>query len=1302
MPRRRLLLVVTSLAITTLAAAQAPSWRWDKDDLEGWRGDNFQSLEVRDGMLRGVTRYDPMLTSPPLSLDASRYKVIEFRVQSSLSGGGEIFWHAAGQGFSEERMSRHALLGSGQPRVYRVDLSAYPTWQGIVTGLRLDLLNPAGATVALDYVRFLDRDLGAAPNPGFEDDFDGDGRPDGWSAQAAEFGCSDRHATEGTRSALVATGERREATLGTRVPLDGLGLYRLEGDVSLEGAPGEARARLRFLDVFGKPLAAPEVVVAAGAGKLAGQFTAPAGAAAADLALTIAGPGRRAWWDAVVLTHVAEQPDASVAPFETWQASWIWAEATAARPKASAYLRRSFELPVSPAQVSQAKLQVTADDAYELFLNGRSLVQKADPDGWRTPEVLDLRPYLQAGRNVLAVQARNVGSASGFLLEGGLRWPGGGLTLLSDGGWRAAGEAPAGWEEADYADGAWPAAKVIAAAGRDPWGYLPYEYLGAREPVKLLQSRLPAEVAAGEEISVAATLARLPAAAAGFPLRLAILQDDAIVYGRVCPAPRPAAAGKPVVLGPFTVRLTRFLKPGRYQVALGFPYTEYRPGEGLVLGTVRVRPPARAEARPRVEIRRQGGLPTLLINGKPASFMHYLELNVGADRITNMADHGLHLYELCADDIGWKAAGRFDYAAWDRKVLQLLMYDPQALIMPTFDVSGLEQRWWLEGQDDELARTASGSTDIGIYGSAGKIVSLASLKWRQASGEAVSRFVRHCQQAPYGTRVIGYQPCSGVSWEWQHWGSVGAFEPGDYSDPMQAAFRAWVRKTYDGDVQRLRAAWRQPQLELDAVRIPSVEERDGPRDRVFRDPRQHQYVIDFYKFFQDVMVDGIEHYFRLVKEASNHQTIVGTYYGYELTMLSGARRAGDAGHFALRRLLQSKYCDFLMSPLDYSNRDVGDSYTVMSPIGSVLAHDKLWVLQDDLRTHLVADATQRAHGAPDSLAGTVSQLQRGYAIATAKGATTQWYDFSNGWIARDRRQGAVIQKLHDLDRQWVRGSDRGPDPESVAVIVDEESPAAYMSHAFEINYWAVYRQKAVFERLGAPFNFYLLKDVVSGKLPKFRCYFFLNCYKLSDGDRAWIANNLQRDSRTLVWLYAPGYVNDTSLDAARLGELTGMAFTQRDEPRPWRVSLDPAAAPAVSDWTQPNFSVSPSFVPGGADLQVLGFWEGSRDPALAVRSFPTWTSVYSATPLLSPTLVKRLVARSGVPVTVESTEPSYVGNGLIGLHSAAARSEHLHFASPTVVRDALTGAVLGRGVRELEVKLGGPETRLLRVAAARS
>ncbi|MFP4249263.1 MAG: beta-galactosidase [Armatimonadota bacterium] len=1304
--------------MTNLAwAADDLVWRFDTDgDFEGWAPENFQSVEVTDGMVRGVTEYDAQLLSPELNIDADDYSVVEFRVSSTVTGGGEIFWHGPDDSFRDDTKLRHTVLASDQPRVYRSTLGDVAGWQGTISRIRLDILNPADAEISLDYVRLTNAPGGVAPNASFEDDFDRDDVPDQWAIDAADVEWSAEHLAHGDRSLMIETSppDQRVATATVRAPIDRTGLYRFSAIATrVRGRVRELAAEIRFYDVFDQPLG-EQVRLSAGRPdeegrrQITGEFETPARAARADVTLRVEARAARVWWDDVVLEHVVETPLSCEQPLESWNAHWIWAEATRGQDDVHSYFIRRFELPVPPQRVTSAKLQITADDTYTMWFNGAEVAQSDEEDGWREPEVVDLQPHLVAGENVIAVEARDARSAEGLLAEGAIQWPRGSMTLRTGDDWRAASEAPEGWTDPDFDASDWPAASVIAAAGSDPWGNLPYEYLGQREEVTLRNADVPAQVRAGERLTVSATISHLPETAADNPVRLALLREGAQVLcwtREVSEATRRLenAQGEPtgVTIGPIRVQLSRFVPPGTYSVLLGFPKMKYTDSENAVIGEVRVRGAASPESRPRVAIEHHNGSPTLMIDGNPHPFMHYNESIVGERRIRNMASAGVHLYFLRADEIGWQGPDEWDYEDWDAKVMSLLMHDPEALIIPAFTISGRNQQWWLDEHEDQLARTEDGSTEVGMYHHGGRAISLASQQWREASGEAVRRFVEHCRSASYSSRIIGYLPASGVSWEWQHWGSVGDFDPTDYSEPMQAEFRAWVRERYDSE-EALREAWRMPEATLDTVTIPTVIERDTAGHMLFRDPSEGRYVIDFYLFYQDVMADGILHYFDIIKRASKGQALAGTYYGYVVTMLGGARRAGDSGHMALSRIIDSDSCDFLISPWDYSLREVGQPTAIMSAVGSVLARGKLWAMESDLRTHLVTDERQRGHGAPDHLEGTVSQLRRAFASAATKRLAVRWYDFSRGWISSDPRQAQVIEQLRDIADRWVQW-DRSPETDGIAVVVDEDTPAAYLSHQIQAMQWLVYKQKAYFDRVGAPWSIYLLDDVVAGRVPKMSAYFFLNCFHMTADERAYLNEELKSDGRTLAWFYAPGYIED-DLDVSRISELTGMDFREIAEMRSWDIRLNPehpwAEGVTDADARQPRIEIGPVFVPDEEGLDVVGRWTDGGEPGLAVKRMDGWTSVYSAAPILSPMLLKRICEDAGVRVPVTGTEPSYVSRDLIGLHSAVERTETLTFDEPTRVIDLVTGEILAAATTELEVTLKGPQTRLLRTEAA--
>ena len=93
--------------------------------------------------------------------------------------------------------------------------------------------------------------------------------------------------------------------------------------------------------------------------------------------------------------------------------SWIWAEQTFDRQECR--FVRAFEIPRG-AEVTAARLRVTADNSYQLFLDGQPIGRGGD---WRVLIEYDLKLLLTPGEHVLAVSALNDFDVAGVIL--GLR-----------------------------------------------------------------------------------------------------------------------------------------------------------------------------------------------------------------------------------------------------------------------------------------------------------------------------------------------------------------------------------------------------------------------------------------------------------------------------------------------------------------------------------------------------------------------------------------------------------------------------------------------------------------------------------------------------------------------------------------------------------------------------------------------------------------------------------------------------------------------------------------------------------------
>ncbi|QDV79053.1 family 78 glycoside hydrolase catalytic domain [Botrimarina mediterranea] len=158
-------------------------------------------------------------------------------------------------------------------------------------------------------------------------------------------------------------------------------------------------------------------------------------------------------------------------------AQWIWFDEGDPRksaPLGHRWFRRTFTLPAQ-AIVTGAVFRITADDQVDIYLNGRLMGSRS---GHSSLKELDVTHLLRPGRNVIAARAENRGNAPNP--AGMVAWlqaelaDGSKVTVTSDRDWRSHNEEVAGWERFDFDDGAWPAARVLAEVGAEPWGQVRY------------------------------------------------------------------------------------------------------------------------------------------------------------------------------------------------------------------------------------------------------------------------------------------------------------------------------------------------------------------------------------------------------------------------------------------------------------------------------------------------------------------------------------------------------------------------------------------------------------------------------------------------------------------------------------------------------------------------------------------------------------------------------------------------------------------------------------------------------------
>lgn len=147
---------------------------------------------------------------------------------------------------------------------------------------------------------------------------------------------------------------------------------------------------------------------------------------------------------------------------------WIWSTADAAKKAApgDVFFRKTFEV----ADPERGELEISADNSYELFVNGRNV---GYGEGWHQRTKYDIGPLLIKGSNLIAVRAKNAGAdPAGLMVKATIKSKGKpAVEVVTDNTWKYATQVTGRWAVNDFGDEKWAKAHALGEYGKvGPWG----------------------------------------------------------------------------------------------------------------------------------------------------------------------------------------------------------------------------------------------------------------------------------------------------------------------------------------------------------------------------------------------------------------------------------------------------------------------------------------------------------------------------------------------------------------------------------------------------------------------------------------------------------------------------------------------------------------------------------------------------------------------------------------------------------------------------------------------------------------
>ena len=663
------------------------------------------------------------------------------------------------------------------------------------------------------------------------------------------------------------------------------------------------------------------------------------------------------------------------------------------------------------------------------------------------------------------------------------------------------------------------------------------------------------------------------------------------------------------------------------------------------------------------EVKTFNGKPTLFVNNKVVAPDFYALTHAYGARwsweevpqrnLKNFCEIGFRLYQLDLyfEDIWYKNIDTLDIGKARRQVKGLLDVCPDAGIVIRIHVNA--PYWWNEANRSECTEYGDGPVDDRSYGPPfnnedGDVnrplrASLASLKWRQESGQRLAEFCKRMADTPEGKSVIGIHVSGGVYGEWHNWGFID-HDP-DLGLPMTNYFRKWLKNKYTTD-QLLQKSWKNSDYSLSSATVPGSAERNVTTDGIFRNPQKEQRVIDYFTAQQQVVAEDIEHFCKIVKDNWPRHLIVGVFYGYfHMTFC----RQASGGHLFIERILNCPYIDYLAAPQSYwgETRGLGGSGNSRMVIESAMLHGKLCLDEVDnggLQNNSAIDEVRNKGNYDPNY---VPVISRSAIYPLMRGAGLWYYDFgprnSFGWWDNpvylknikaekeffEKKASQPFQSMADALVVW--------DQESFYHVKNGWTPICYniIDQAFEESLHA-----------GVACDHIYLFDLDRVDLKKYKAVMFMNTYKMTAIQREFIRKKVASEGRTLIFNYLPGYTDGFKNNIAFVKEVTGFSITSVVSSKtPNVIVKNPGLLYKMESAVNPMVLI---IDPTSETLSELADTSGV---VMARKTEKNSFTVFSTLPIHGADVFRELFSKAGCHVYNMANDFTYACNGMILIHS---------------------------------------------------
>ena len=650
----------------------------------------------------------------------------------------------------------------------------------------------------------------------------------------------------------------------------------------------------------------------------------------------------------------------------------------------------------------------------------------------------------------------------------------------------------------------------------------------------------------------------------------------------------------------------------------------------------------------------------LMVDDGPLPGISYGEPRFGPEAHEQMRRAGVRLHRARINGGGpsdeyprlkptWKHPEYIDYVALDRTLGKVCRPGTDVILEIVLQ---RPPRWWFDQHVD-------GAAAIGGPAYGAPVCDLDPA-WRTYAAKLLRLVLARVRESRYAGRIIGCHVLLGAGFNERPWPER------ERHDAYVAVFRQWLATRYGTD-EALREAWQSDTVTLQSATPQPIERWPRGSIGLLIHPQANRAGIDSMRFYNRSWADTHLFLAAEIKKATLGRYLTGIVDGPLLLMASRWDNTYDPAAAAILPILESEHVDYLEIPAPLLLTSHGDDVAGAALLLGEMArrHGKyLWLrlvkpAPSTLRRVFVATLTESCGmhvvtgRSPDT---PVAELQAWATIQDKARVLPR---------GRQRELAIVIDPgigLHlapDPAAAVLTGQARLSGFDNAAV---QEVPPSRRSRPASLPFYLTEAPRTAWSRSGVPWQAVFIDEFDPAR---YRTIVFYHVLHLTDARRE-IMDSCKGGDRTVVWQWADAIIGDNTISNRGQREMIGIDV--RLKPGAWPLRLQPselmANAVPPGYWFSSDFcglrgygnreaadvAINPMFVVDDDAAQILARHESGED-AIAMKILPDWNSIYSASPVLDPVLLRLAARQSGAHVYLDTDDILFVNDSFIAIYT---------------------------------------------------